>query len=359
MALSSQLAAFQNSKSLAVFTICTACLTDGVTYGLVTPVVPFLLKDEGLVTEKNSSSSDHYTLLIASFSIADFFGALDCAWYVDRARSCRVPWYLDIVLITAGSFLFGFSNNIAMLICSRIYPWMGTAMSCNNIGMIISPMLDGIVYDKLGKLAVFVITISLGAFDIALRLLMNKPPRKLTSVTITTDAVTPESRSEKSKPQPPPWHPYPPYLLAALYGVFINECLVASLCAILPFFVRATFSWTALPAGLLFLYIVIPAFADSFAGYLFDRFGARWIACSFVAEKVSALTGLELYASSSSLMNCSLAATGLLGPLAAEGGGGWTTIAMGLFCMMGVIPCVLATGGRRVKVADDGNVEGA
>ena len=39
--------------------------------------------------------------------------------------------------------------------------WMGTAMSCNNIGTIISPMLGGIVYDKAGKLAVFAIMISL------------------------------------------------------------------------------------------------------------------------------------------------------------------------------------------------------
>lgn len=79
--------------------------------------------------------------------------------------------------------------------------------------------------------------------------------------------------------------------------------------------------------------------------------------CSFVAEDVSASTGLDLYASSFSLMNCSLAAAGLLGPLAAGGlmdgvGWNWTTVVMGLFCASGVVPCVLATGGRRGRFTD-------
>ena len=324
--------------------------------------------------------------------------------------------------------------------------WMGTAMSCNNIGMIISPMLGGIVYDKSGKLSVFAIMMSLGVFDIALRLLMNEPPRKLHSETVVTNSGVTETNDEKSKPQVnvtitsaslddasdiastflsptkgPPTSRLPgiltllrsPRLLAALYGVFINELLVASLCAILPLFVHSIFFWTALPAGLLFLCIAIPAFAGPFAGYLSDRFGARWIAvsgfcltapllvllrlvdhdslqqkillcalltlvggslifflaplgaeCSFVAEEVSVSTGLDLYASSFSLMNCSLAAAGLLGPLAAgglmdEAGWKWTTVAMGAFCATGALPCVLATGSRRIDTVNDNGAESA
>ena len=39
--------------------------------------------------------------------------------------------------------------------------WMGTAMSCNNVGIIISPLFGGILYDKAGKMAVFGIMIAL------------------------------------------------------------------------------------------------------------------------------------------------------------------------------------------------------
>lgn len=354
-------------------------------------------------------------------------------------------------MLICSRILHGLSSSIlytvglAVLVDSvdkdEVGQWMGTAMSCNNIGMIISPMLGGIVYDKAGKLAVFAIMISLGTFDIILRILMNEPPRKTSTKAVIIDAAaSAETLEEKPKTQisitvtsdhpgkdsdiastssisttPPQQARLPgiltllrsPRLLAAMYGIFINECLVASLCSTLPLFVHNTFSWTALPAGLLFLCIAIPAFGGPVAGWLSDRFGARWVAaggfcstapllvllrfvdhdsltqkvllcvlitlvgaglvfflsplgaeCSFVAEHVSETTGLDLYASSFSLMNCSLAAAGLLGPLAAGGltdsaGWKWTTVTMGLFCLSGVVPCVLATGGRKTKLAKD------
>lgn len=52
--------------------------------------------------------------------------------------------------------------------------WMGIAMSCNNIGIIISPLLGGIIYDKSGKMCVFAIMVALGAMDVVLRVLVNE-----------------------------------------------------------------------------------------------------------------------------------------------------------------------------------------
>lgn len=46
--------------------------------------------------------------------------------------------------------------------------WMGTTMSCNYIGIIISPLLGGIIHDKSGKMSVFAITVALEAMDVAL-----------------------------------------------------------------------------------------------------------------------------------------------------------------------------------------------
>ncbi|KAH9865148.1 hypothetical protein IAQ61_009095 [Plenodomus lingam] len=293
--------------------------------------------DENLLIKNNVQLTT--SLVIAAFSIADFFGAPLCAWYVDRTASLQLPWYFGIVLITAGSILFGTSTNIAMLMCSRILhglsssilytvglavlvdtidkeevgKWMGTAMSCNNIGIIVSPLLGGIVYDQAGKNAVFGIMLGLGALDILLRVTMKERLRTIMTFTATTDSsATLVEQTEKHKPLPTitiPSRPSSPTtndskpnihqtprsrrlpgilallrqlrLLAALYGVFIiNETIIASLCATLPLFVPHHFHWTALPAGLLFLCIVIPALAGPLAGALSDRLGARWIAIS-------------------------------------------------------------------------------
>ncbi|CAO2651069.1 Nn.00g093660.m01.CDS01 [Neocucurbitaria sp. VM-36] len=464
MISSSQFAACRSSKSLILFTICTAMFSDGFTYGIVTPVIPFLLQDENLLIHNNVQLTT--SLLIAAFSMADFFGAPLCAWYVDRTQSRRLPWYFGIVLITTGSLLFGLSSNIAMLMCSRVLhglsssilytvglavlvdtigkdevgQWMGTAMSCNNVGIIISPLLGGIVYDKVGKMAVFAIMLGLGAIDIVLRLLM-KEPRRETRVFMksanSSGSLETNHEEEKEKTPQVSITAFPsiresepssisnlskssrlpgilallrqPRLLAAMFGVFINETVIASLCATLPLFVHSTFHWTALPAGLIFLCIAIPTFGGPLAGALSDRFGARWIAvagfaltapmlvllrlvqqdslehkvllcalltlagaaltlflaplgaeCSFVAEDTSEEMGCDLYASSFSLMNCSLASAGLLGPLAAGGlmdamGWKWMTVVLGCFCAMGIVPCALVTGNRRAgeQVVDD------
>ena len=203
-----------------------------------------------------------------------------------------------------------------------------------------------------------------------------------------------------------------PRLLAALYRCFINECIVASLCVVIPLFVNSTFNWASLQAGLLFLTIAILAFAGPLAGALADKLGARWVAiagfllttpslillrlvdhnskdqmmlfcglltlagmhtntpsrcsktrliitgctiilflsplgaeCSFVAEEELKNQDTDMYANSFSLMNCALAAVGLLGPLAAGGieeRFGWnaTTIALGALCASSAVPCV-------------------
>jgi hypothetical protein len=141
--------------------------------------------------------------------------------------------------------------------------------------MIISPMLGGIVYEKSGKLVDLAIMISIGAFGIILRLLTNEPPRTTASVStiintvetarkkdekfrlqvnITIISVSPSSDRDTASTLPSSQTPLigrlpgiltllrSPQLLGALYDVFINECLVASLYAILQLFVHLIFS---------------------------------------------------------------------------------------------------------------------
>jgi len=362
--------------------------------------------------------------------VSDIIAAPLCAWYVDQLAHKKVPWFLGIVLITVGTILFGVGNSFPLLLVSRLLQgassgilytvglavlvdsvdrdeigrWMGTAMSCNNIGIIIAPLIGGVVYDRAGKMAVFAIMISLGGIDIVLRLLMNEKPK----VEVTEIFQVDEKGSEIQPPVCPPAAPmsrFPgimqllrsPRFLAALYGCFINEFIVSSLLATLPLFAFHTFNWTSLQSGLLFLTIAIPALAGPLAGWLADRFGPRSVALigfvltsppllllrlvsqnspqhmamlcglltlagctvifflsplgadvSYVAEAV----GLErygaqdaLYASSFSLVNTSLALAGLVGPIAAgaiQDRFGWegTTILLGVICFTGAVPCV-------------------
>lgn len=93
MTFISRFVAFRSSKAFILFTICFATFSDGFTYGIVTPVLPFLLKQEHLLINNNGTSyrnqiqkaAGNYlptsivqlttSILIAAFSLADMFGA--------------------------------------------------------------------------------------------------------------------------------------------------------------------------------------------------------------------------------------------------------------------------------------------
>jgi MFS family permease len=196
----------------------------------------------------------------------------------------------------------------------KVGKWLGVALSCNNIGMVLSPLFGGVIYHAAGKYAVFGIMMALIAVDAILRLFMIAKPMhvrqdQIGSVEITEDSKLTNSEvtesnvfmgldntpqlSRRTSNQPILNLDIPatrvtgilrlvrsPRLLAALYGIFLNECVNASLMAVVPLFVSKTFGWSTLGAGLIFLTIALPSIGGFVAGWLSDRFGPKRVAVS-------------------------------------------------------------------------------
>lgn len=295
-----------------------------------------------------------------------------CAWYVDHFRNRRASWIFGLLLIVLGNILFGVAESFTVLLLSRLFQgaasailytvglavlvesvkkdevgrYMGSAMSCNNFGIILSPLLGGILYKAAGKKAVLGVMVGLSGIDITLRLIMqerktqtsNSPSdnlkqdqqisatekglqtdideKQVEKLEHNTSSSSLASHSSQILPIPPVPHGerhtesivikqhvltytrdstqiskpstsrfvgvlkliQSPRFLTALYGCFINECIVASLCAVLPIFVFDTFHWKSLESGCLFLTIAIPGLAGPLAGILGDKFGPRPVA---------------------------------------------------------------------------------
>jgi MFS family permease len=66
-------------------------------------------------------------------------------------------------------------------------------------------------------------------------------------------------------------------LQVALWATFAATTLIASLDAVLPIFIRDTFSWGPQGAGLIFIPVVLPTFLSPYVGALTDKYGAKWI----------------------------------------------------------------------------------
>lgn len=157
----------------------------------------------------------------------------------------------------------------------NIGQWMGTALSSSSFGLIVSPLLGGIVYAKAGYMSVFAMALSLIVVDIVMRLVMiekknaahYKPLESLVPENGFYGTFTQEQSSQheqtnsplqQNKPQndiengrsmsndapESPRQPSKvptilvllriPRLLAAIYGIFVNVSILAAFDGVLP-----------------------------------------------------------------------------------------------------------------------------
>jgi hypothetical protein len=83
----SKFQAMRCSKPLILFTICVAMFTDGFIYGIVAPVIPFVLQDQKLVAgNKRKIHSTTPNFMVNELS-ADLYIFADCG-----ILNCGLLW---------------------------------------------------------------------------------------------------------------------------------------------------------------------------------------------------------------------------------------------------------------------------
>lgn len=217
--------------------------------------------------------------------------------------------------------------------------YVGIAM---GLGLLLAPLLGGVVLDSGGYYAVFAMCFALLAVDIVLRLAIiekstakkwlaedGQAQREVPSTTeqqsaneetgsrddqreapsTTEQQTTDEEKASRdaqpaaednSAPSRPTPSPPPPLvgpargkrrpsfisllsstrILCALWAILVVTCLLTSFDSVLPLFVHATFDWDSLGAGLIFLPLALPTFLSPLAGAVADRYGSRWLTVS-------------------------------------------------------------------------------
>lgn len=184
---------FRSSTVFIVLTVCLAILSDVLFYGLIVPVLPFSLSERiGIPEEK----VQHWTaILLACYNAALFVGSPIAGLYADHSSSRRWPLLLGLVALCASTLLLCLGKTIALLVLGRLLQglsaaivWsvglallvdtagndIGYAMGYVNIamsvGLLISPVIGGAVYEAVGFYAVYYIAVAIIVCDIALRL---------------------------------------------------------------------------------------------------------------------------------------------------------------------------------------------
>ncbi|KAJ6780749.1 hypothetical protein PWT90_04624 [Aphanocladium album] len=343
--------ALRSSSALITVTVSFAVFTDVFLYAVVVPVIPFTLRSRIGVEEHRIQY--WVSVSLAVFAVALFLSAPIWGWMADKYQNRRIPMLVGLVWLLASTLLLCFSTSITMLLIARILQGLSAAMTWSvglallidsvdkkhvgratgwtstalTFGILLGPLIGGIVYDRAGNYAVFGICFGLIAIDVALRLVIievkdaKKWLPKEPASTEAPEASIATKAPEVSPSQPVAFASQSPSvdqtstepgalenglssnetrkpkartfgengiigllkkrrMLCALFGVVIQAATQTSFDAIMPLEVHDLFGWNSIGGGLIFLPIIIPTLIGPIVGHFSDKYGPRWFTAS-------------------------------------------------------------------------------
>lgn len=282
---------------------------------------------------------------LAVFGLAMVLGAPIAGWIVGKCERRQIPFLGGLSCAFGATILFMLGVKPWVIIVARVFqglsagvvytagltllvdtieshelgPWIGFGLSGMNFGVLVSPTLGGIVYEKAGFYPVFIMGLGVVLINLILILLMidrktaakyrghndstkssslpngNSPKsaiangkRRLSNVeegdsNITTPLLSRCRETSSAVAKDPSWWTIVGGFLrnhrifAALYGCLINTILVSAMDAVLPIFIKQTFHWFSGATGAMFLNLTIPSLIGPFVGMISDKYGVRLI----------------------------------------------------------------------------------
>ncbi|EXJ92143.1 hypothetical protein A1O3_00693 [Capronia epimyces CBS 606.96] len=328
---------FRSSKGFILFAVCWSVFTDVFLYGIIVPVIPFALQDRVHISQKDTQ---HWvSVLLAVYAAALLVFAPLFGWVADRTPSRRAPLLGGLIVLAGSTLMLCLGKTIAVLVVGRLLQgasasvvWtvalalmadtvkeeeagraIGYVSMATSLGVLVAPLIGGVVYQRSGYYAVFGVTFAVIGLDILLRLILiekklaarwfepeaplNQPSADTPSRTDIPLEDRQESTVVKEKntlaatigtSRPQQRRKLPPILillksrriLVAVWGNFVGAMTFTAIDTTLPLYVNQIFGWDSLGAGLVFIALLAPSAAGPLIGSWTDKYGPRWIAAS-------------------------------------------------------------------------------
>ncbi|KAK3629680.1 hypothetical protein LTR56_017886 [Elasticomyces elasticus] len=363
---------WRSSPLFLLVVVCVASFTDGFAYQVVVPILPFALQARARVSPARVQIWT--SAFLAVFGAAVCLSAPILGYMADQPRFRRLLFLLGPIFLIGSTAAFCLGHSIAAMLVGRILQaisstaiwvvglsllvdrysneqigwslgWVNMGMS---LGLLVSPVVGGVLFDRLGYYSVFAATSLLVALDCSLRLCLadraeQDVPAEATAVVCATEAVQvsrsasmyekdPEKGSGvvPSSLSPLPCSPSSSVgswdrrllkvpsahilgagkksralpkcfrllasrrFLVALLACFVQAAVQTALDAMLPILVETAFHWDAMGAGLIFVPLLGTSYAGPFVGWLADCHGAGYLAAGGFGLAVPSLVCLRL-----------------------------------------------------------------
>lgn len=297
-------------------------------YGIIVPVLPFMLQDR--VNVPTSQIQSTISNLLAVYAGASCIASPIAGILADRFSTSRqFPFLLGLIMLLLSTVLLAVGTSVPVLAVARLLQgasggtvWtiglaliletvgkenlgkaIGTIFSFTSVAALFSPVIGGLLYAKTGYHGVFGIGIALIAVDFVMRLMMiekkvaakyldieppNSDPRDGEDGFNETSPLLSESPPSSSRyclpePQSRITKAFPillvlrdPGLLTAFFLGFMQALLLGAFDATIPLVASSLYGFDSLKAGLLFFplggadFLLGPVF-----GWCVDRWGTR------------------------------------------------------------------------------------
>ena len=137
---------WRSNTLFIISTVAVGLFTDLFLYGLVVPVLPFMLQSRLSIPEDQIQS--HVSGLLAAYAGASVVSSVPAGWIADRANSRQLPFLCGLAALLAATILLVLGKNISVLVVARILQGISAAVVW-TIGL--AMVLDTVGRKNLGK----------------------------------------------------------------------------------------------------------------------------------------------------------------------------------------------------------------
>ncbi|KAI1627771.1 major facilitator superfamily domain-containing protein [Exophiala viscosa] len=340
------------STSFILTTVAVGLFTDLFLYGLIVPVLPFMLKERVNLPDEKIQS--YVSGLLAAYAGASVIFSIPIGVIADRANARQLPFLCGLAALLGATIMLALGQSILVLVMARILQgisgaivWtvglamvldtvgpenlgkvIGSIFSFISVGELAAPVLGGVLHNKTGYAGVFGLGSALLVVDFILRMLMieRKTAAKYDKSyqgagNPREHGVREEEGENRESSEEEPLLPKneeehyriphgqnsllrnlpilycfsSPRLLVALLLAFVQAALLATFDATIPTEAGSLFDFDSLQAGLLFIALDIPyLLLGPLAGWAVDKYGTKPAAVIGFGYLVPALILLRL-----------------------------------------------------------------
>ncbi|ROW11115.1 hypothetical protein VMCG_00952 [Cytospora schulzeri] len=330
---------WRSNTFFIISTVAVGLFTDLFLYGLVVPILPYMLQDRvGLPYEQVQS---HVDGLLAAYAGASLLFSPVAGFVADKTSTRQGPFLLGLAALMLATLLLFLGSNIPVLLVARLlqgisaaFVWtigmamcletvgpenlgktIGSIFSFISVGNLLAPLLGGVLYEKAGYPGVFGIGLAVLGVDFIMRLLViEKKVAKRYDAAFPQHDPDPETVPDRgqdnsetgrtagnqgeeepllgnkendpfklSKDQPALARKITilpcladPRLITAFLVAFVQAMLLGNFDATVPTTAQELFGFDSLRAGLLFLPLgAMDLVIGPIAGWFVDRYGVK------------------------------------------------------------------------------------